>query len=127
MSSEAYIKKGFCETQVKTIDDLLGVITEYYPHGRSRFHPQSLRVLRKGPRGSDSPKRGALHLAPSGCFCEFAELHLDLATIATGLLHDTVEDTSVTLEDIEKNFGEDVRHLVDGVTKISSDELSQHP
>ena len=37
----------------------------------------------------------------------------------TGLLHDTVEDTDVSLDDIEKKFGAVVRHLVDGVTKIS--------
>jgi GTP pyrophosphokinase len=48
-----------------------------------------------------------------------AELKLDLDTIITGLLHDTVEDTSVTLEDIKKEFGESICLLVDGVTKIS--------
>src|SRR5690606_17328467 len=47
------------------------------------------------------------------------ELKLDLATIATGLLHDTVEDTTLTLEDIEKHFVKNVAVLVDGVTKIS--------
>lgn len=48
-----------------------------------------------------------------------ADLRLDLDTIATGLLHDTVEDTYATLEGIEIEFGETIRHLVDGVTKIS--------
>lgn len=48
-----------------------------------------------------------------------AELHLDLETIITGLLHDTVEDTTVSLDEIEKNFGKEVRTLVDGVTKLS--------
>ncbi|USO01170.1 MAG: bifunctional (p)ppGpp synthetase/guanosine-3',5'-bis(diphosphate) 3'-pyrophosphohydrolase [Alphaproteobacteria bacterium] len=48
-----------------------------------------------------------------------AELNLDLETIITGLLHDTVEDTSVNLDQIEKNFGKEVRTLVDGVTKLS--------
>ena len=48
-----------------------------------------------------------------------AELHLDMSSLITGLLHDTVEDTGVTLESIEQSFGKDVAHLVDGVTKIS--------
>ncbi|MDQ6972260.1 MAG: bifunctional (p)ppGpp synthetase/guanosine-3',5'-bis(diphosphate) 3'-pyrophosphohydrolase [Mariprofundaceae bacterium] len=47
-----------------------------------------------------------------------ASLRLDDKSIVTGLLHDTVEDTAVTLEDIEGRFGADVAHLVDGVTKI---------
>ncbi len=47
-----------------------------------------------------------------------AEWHLDDATIAAGLLHDTVEDTGVNLETIQKEFGEEVAFLVDGVTKL---------
>src|SRR3989344_9502326 len=44
---------------------------------------------------------------------------LDEATVAAGLLHDTVEDAAVTLETIKKEFGEDVAFLVNGVTKLS--------
>jgi GTP pyrophosphokinase len=51
------------------------------------------------------------------------DLKLDTATIATALLHDTVEDTSATIEDIEKNFGSEIAGLVDGVTKLSQLEL----
>ena len=47
------------------------------------------------------------------------KLRLDLASIVTALLHDAVEDTDVTLDDIEAGFGEEVSCLVDGVTKIS--------
>lgn len=47
------------------------------------------------------------------------DLNLDLPTIITGLLHDTVEDTHATLEDIEKKFGGEIAKLVDGVTKLS--------
>ena len=46
-------------------------------------------------------------------------LKMDAATICTALLHDTVEDTEATLEDIRKLFGTDVEKLVDGVTKLS--------
>ena len=48
-----------------------------------------------------------------------AEMKLDPVAIAAGLLHDSVEDTSVTIEDVEREFGEQVAHIVEGVTKIS--------
>ena len=47
------------------------------------------------------------------------ELKLDSATITTGLLHDTIEDTKATYQTVEKEFGKEVADLVDGVTKIS--------
>ncbi len=47
-----------------------------------------------------------------------ASLKMDEATIVTGLLHDTVEDTHVSLADVERHFGSDIAQLVDGVTKI---------
>jgi GTP diphosphokinase / guanosine-3',5'-bis(diphosphate) 3'-diphosphatase len=53
------------------------------------------------------------------------DLKLDQETIITALLHDTVEDTLATVEDIEKNFGPAVARLVDGVTKLS--KLEQMP
>ncbi|HEX3037342.1 MAG TPA: bifunctional (p)ppGpp synthetase/guanosine-3',5'-bis(diphosphate) 3'-pyrophosphohydrolase [Thermodesulfobacteriota bacterium] len=48
-----------------------------------------------------------------------ADMKLDLSSIATGLLHDTVEDTLTTPEEIESLFGKEIAFLVDGVTKIS--------
>jgi len=47
------------------------------------------------------------------------QLKLDVATVATGLLHDSMEDTLTTLEEIRENFGDEIVRLVDGVTKIS--------
>ena len=47
------------------------------------------------------------------------ELKLDSATITTGLLHDTIEDTKTTYDSVKKEFGKEVADLVDGVTKIS--------
>jgi GTP pyrophosphokinase len=50
-------------------------------------------------------------------------MKMDSTTIATALLHDTVEDTLASLEDIQKQFGPSVARLVDGVTKLSRIEL----
>ena len=53
-----------------------------------------------------------------------ADWNLDEETVVTGLLHDTVEDTMTTLEEVQDLFGESVAHLVDGVTKIGRVTLS---
>ncbi len=49
-----------------------------------------------------------------------AELHLDSMTVASGLIHDVIEDTSVTVEEVEAEFGKHVAQIVDGVTKIGN-------
>ena len=56
---------------------------------------------------------------PLGVALVLAEMKMDAVAIAAGLLHDSVEDTSVTIVDIRKEFGEQVAHIVEGVTKIS--------
>ena len=53
------------------------------------------------------------------------ELRADPATVATALLHDVVEDTDATIEDIRKLFGDEIARLVDGVTKLSQIELKR--
>jgi GTP pyrophosphokinase len=56
---------------------------------------------------------------PIGAARILAELHLDEATIASALLHDTVEDTGVSIDDIRSEFGDEVAQLVEGVTKLT--------
>jgi len=52
-----------------------------------------------------------------------AELGMDTTTLVAALLHDTVEDTGYSLEQLRADFGEEVAHLVDGVTKLDKVEL----
>ncbi len=56
---------------------------------------------------------------PLAVAATLAEMGFDEPTIAAGLLHDTVEDTDVTIDDIAENFGDECADIVDGVTKIS--------
>jgi GTP diphosphokinase / guanosine-3',5'-bis(diphosphate) 3'-diphosphatase len=52
-----------------------------------------------------------------------AEIHLDTVSVAAGLIHDTVEDTSRTINDVRAEFGDEVAQVVDGVTKIGKVEF----
>jgi GTP pyrophosphokinase len=49
-----------------------------------------------------------------------AELQLDSVTVASGLIHDVVEDTAVTVDDVEREFGHEIAEIVDGLTKIGT-------
>ncbi len=91
------------------------------------YHSQAdITLVRKAYEFSKTAHEGQFRRSgeayifhPIGVAEILADLRLDLATIITGLLHDTVEDTKVTLDEIEKEFGTPIRQLVDGVTKIS--------
>jgi GTP pyrophosphokinase len=74
--------------------------------------------------GSQSRASGDPYFShPLGVAEILTRLKLDTASIVTGLLHDTVEDTEATLEEIEELFGAEIGRLVDGVTKLSRLEL----
>ena len=53
-----------------------------------------------------------------------ADLQLDTTTVASGLLHDIVEDTDITVEDVAREFGSEIAQIVDGLTKIANLPLS---
>lgn len=103
----------------RTLEDLCQLILDYYPKADLDFIRQVYQFSEKAHSGQIRRSGEPYISHPLGVASILAELHLDLATIATGLLHDTVEDTAVSIEDIEKTFGKVVAHLVDGVTKIS--------
>src|SRR5713226_4532269 len=55
---------------------------------------------------------------------QLADMHMDMVGLVTGLLHDVVEDTTATLAEVRREFGEDVARCVDGVTKLSKLNLA---
>src|SRR5579872_3410252 len=55
---------------------------------------------------------------------QLADMQMDMTCLETGLLHDVVEDTSATIEEIRRNFGDDVARVVDGVTKLGKLNLA---
>ncbi len=85
------------------------------PETLSKAYDFALKAHEKQKRDEGSPY--IIH--PIAVANILTELKLDSATIATGLLHDTIEDTYATYNTIESEFGKEVADLVDGVTKIS--------
>ncbi len=100
----------------KFLGDLLAINPNY-----------DIELLERAYRIADEVHEGQLRKSgepyishPAAVTLILAELGMDECTLAAGLLHDTVEDTPYTLEDLKRDFGEDVALLVDGVTKLSS-------
>jgi GTP pyrophosphokinase len=89
-------------------DDALETVRRAFQLAQERHRPQS--------RASGEPY--ILH--PIEVAAILAGYKLDVSTLAATLLHDTVEDTNTTLEEIEEKFGGEVRMLVDGVTKLTA-------
>ena len=89
-------------------------------------HPKAdLRIIQKAyetaeqAHGDQKRRSGDPYIThPLAVATILAELGMDTTTLVAALLHDTVEDTPYTLPDVERDFGDDVMHLVDGVTKL---------
>ncbi len=100
-------------------DELINKVKSYNkflnPETLSKAYNFAVKVHKDQKRQSGDPY--VIH--PVAVANILTELKLDSATIATGLLHDTIEDTYATYKTIEEQFGKEVADLVDGVTKIS--------
>src|ERR1700733_348280 len=117
--SEAVPELKPSEVGPQNLDELLELIRGYFPNADLSLIQKAYEFSEKAHSGQIRRSGDPYIIHPLGVAAILAELHLDLPSIATALLHDTVEDTAVTLPDIEKNFGPVVGRLVDGVTKIS--------
>ena len=95
-------------------------IKKYYPGLEDwALVEKAYRFSLKAHSGQLRESGESYMIHPLGVVLILAELELDLVTIIAGLLHDVVEDTPITLEEIKTEFGEEVAALVDGVTKLS--------
>ncbi len=103
---------------LKSVDELIEKITSYYPQAPVNIIRKAYEFAEKHHEGQMRRSGEPYITHPLSVAGILADLKLDLDTILTGLLHDTVEDTSATLEDVKREFGDTVAALVDGVTKI---------
>src|SRR5580698_10231005 len=103
--------------------DLVDLVKSYDPHADEAVLNRAYVYSMKA-HGSQLRESGDPYFShPVEVAGLLARMKLDTASIVTGLLHDTVEDTVATLDDIERLFGPEVGRLVDGVTKLSRIEL----
>ena len=104
-------------------NDVLERLTSYNPQA-------DIELLKKAYVFSAKVHSGHLRLSgepylihPLEVAGILTQLKLDVASVATGFLHDAVEDTLTTLKEVRENFGEEITQLVDGLTKISQISL----
>lgn len=107
------------KTPIATIESICKSIQGYYPDANldivRKAHAFADKAHSKQKRSSGDPY--IIH--PTEVAQILADMRLDLSSICAAFMHDTVEDTGVTLEEIEKEFNKDIAVLVDGVTKLN--------
>jgi GTP diphosphokinase / guanosine-3',5'-bis(diphosphate) 3'-diphosphatase len=92
----------------------------------SHYHPDAIEMIQRGYVVSAKYHKGQVRMNgepylthPLEVANILAELRLDVVTVTAGLLHDVIEDTLMSPEELRKQFGDEVFQLVDGVTKIA--------
>jgi guanosine-3',5'-bis(diphosphate) 3'-pyrophosphohydrolase len=105
------------------LEDIVERIQNYHPDADVDLLRRAYIFSAKAHQGQTRLSGESYLNHPIEVAAILANLKLDAATVAAGLLHDTIEDTTVTSEEIKSLFGEEVAMLVDGMTKLSRMEL----
>ncbi|MGV7221665.1 MAG: RelA/SpoT family protein [Nitrospinales bacterium] len=109
---------------MRTLEEITSAVLEYHPSADVGLIYDAYLYTAKAHRGQ-SRKSGEAYLShPMEVAFNLTRLKMDEETVAAGLLHDTIEDTLSTPEEIIDGFGEEVYSLVDGVTKIGQVKLA---
>ncbi len=106
------------ETPDELYKQLVDKIKEYHPTDNFDMLERAYNVAREAHKEQKRKSGEPYIIHPLKVAYILAELELDMESIEAGLLHDTIEDTPYTYEDISNIFGEEVAVLVDGVTKL---------
>ncbi|TQO57155.1 RelA/SpoT family protein [Paraclostridium bifermentans] len=104
--------------QDKQLQELIEKIKRYAPNGDLDLIEKAYYYGKKAHEGQLRKSGEPYFIHPIAVANILCDMELDMQTIAAGLLHDVVEDTEFTYEDIKNDFGEEIADLVDGVTKL---------
>ena len=108
----------------KLYAQLISAVQKYHPSDDLSMIEKAYKVAYEAHKTQVRKSGEPYIIHPLNVAIILAELEMDKETIAAGLLHDVVEDTVMTEEDLEREFGSDVAILVDGVTKLEKLPLS---
>ena len=97
--------------------DLISCVKKYHPSDDITLIEKAYKVASEAHKDQLRRSGEPYIIHPLCVSLILAELQLDKESIAAGLLHDVVEDTALTIEDLEREFGSDVALIVDGVTR----------
>jgi len=101
------------------LEDILAKIEKYHPGDDLDLIRRAFAVSAREHRGQVRQSGEPFVNHPLAVADILADMKLDAVCVSVGLLHDVVEDTVVSIQEIEEQFGKDMAHIVDGVTKIS--------
>lgn len=102
------------------VDTLTALVKSYNPQSDTALIEAAYAYGREMHSGQKRSSGEPYFTHPVAVAMLLAEQRLDDATIVTALLHDTIEDTLSTYNEVERNFGEEIAQLVDGVTKLTN-------
>lgn len=100
------------------IDELIEKVKSYNENADIDMIKRAYKMADEHHRGQKRNSGEDYIIHPLNVSLILADMNMDTATIVAGLLHDVVEDTDVTLEDVKNEFGHEIADLVDGVTKL---------
>lgn len=103
---------------------LIKKIRSYHPSDNLDMVDRAYQLAKKAHESQFRKSGEPYIIHPLEVACNLADLELDIESIVAGILHDVVEDTDYTLEDIERLFNKEVALLVDGVTKLGKIQYS---
>ena len=100
------------------LSDIISAVSTYHPAADLDLLRRAYAFAEKAHHGQMRRSGDPYVVHPLAVAANIAELKLDVPSICAGLLHDCVEDTSATVDDLRKDFSEEIAFLVDGVTKL---------